>query len=45
MGGEGEGCRRRVGERGQNKLWDMGAMGFNTGEGLRVKGVRVGMSR
>jgi hypothetical protein len=32
-----------VGERGKNKLWDRRAMGFNTGEGWRVKGMRVGM--
>jgi hypothetical protein len=27
----------------QNKLWDRGAMGFSTGEGWRVKRMRVGM--
>jgi hypothetical protein len=43
MGREGEGWQKRVGERGQNKLWDRGAMGFSTGVGWRVKGVREGM--
>jgi hypothetical protein len=33
----------RLGERGQNKLLDRGAMGFSTGEGWREKGVRVRM--
>jgi hypothetical protein len=43
MGGEGEGWGKIVCERGQNKLWDRGTMGFSTGEGWRMKGVRVGM--
>jgi hypothetical protein len=38
---EGEGWGKRVGKRGKNKLWDRGAMGFSTGEGWRVKGMRV----
>jgi hypothetical protein len=32
-----------VGEKGQSKLLERVAMGFSTGEGGRVKGVRVGM--
>jgi hypothetical protein len=43
MGEEDEGWGRRVGEREQNKLLEGGAMGSSTGEGWRVKGVRVGM--
>jgi hypothetical protein len=39
MGGEGEGERR------QNKLLGKRAINFSTGEGGRVKGVRVGMRR
>jgi hypothetical protein len=34
-----------VGKKGQNKLLGRGAMDFSTGEGGRVKGVRVGMRR
>jgi hypothetical protein len=30
-----------VGQRGQNELLERGAMGYSTGEGWRVKGVRV----
>jgi hypothetical protein len=43
MGGEGEDWGKRFGERGQKELLERGAMGFSTGEGWRVKGVRVGM--
>jgi hypothetical protein len=43
MGGEGEGCEKRMGERGQNKLWDRAAMVFSTGEGWRLNWVRVEM--
>jgi hypothetical protein len=32
-----------MGNRGQNKLLDKGAMGFSTVEGWRVKGLKVGM--
>jgi hypothetical protein len=39
------GWGKRVGERGQNDLLDKGAMSFSTGEGWRVKGLRVGMRR
>jgi hypothetical protein len=44
-GGDSEGCGKRVGERGQNELLERGAMGFSTGEGGRVKGMRVGLRR
>jgi hypothetical protein len=43
IGGEGVGWRNRVGEQEQNELLKRGAMGFSTGEGWRVKRVRVGM--
>jgi hypothetical protein len=43
MGGEGEDWGKRFGERGQKELLERGAMGFSTGKGWRVKGVRVGM--
>jgi hypothetical protein len=43
MGLKGEGWGKRVGEKGQNELLQRGAMAFRTGEGGRVKGVRVGM--
>jgi hypothetical protein len=43
MGGEGEGWGKSVGEKGQNKLLERGAMGFSTGEGGRVKEVIVRM--
>jgi hypothetical protein len=43
MGGNIEGWGKRGAERGQNKLWDRGAMDFSTGDGWRVKGVRVGI--
>jgi hypothetical protein len=43
MGGEGEDWGKRVGEKGQNELLDRGGMGFSTGEGWRVKRVRVGI--
>jgi hypothetical protein len=45
MGGEGEGSGKRVGDMGQNMLLGRGAMDFSTGEGERVKEVRVGMRR
>jgi hypothetical protein len=32
-----------LGERGKKVLLERGIMSFNTGEGWRVKGVRVGM--
>jgi hypothetical protein len=32
-----------VGEKGQSELLERGAIGFNTREGGKVKGVRVGM--
>jgi hypothetical protein len=41
--GKGEGLGKRVGEKGQNKLLVRGAMDVITGEGGRVKGIRVGM--
>jgi hypothetical protein len=44
MGGEGEGWGKSVGEK-ENELLGRGAMDFSTGEGRRVKGVRVGMRR
>jgi hypothetical protein len=44
MGGEGEG-RGRVGEKGHNKLLVRRAMHLSTGEGGRVKGMRVCMRR
>jgi hypothetical protein len=44
MGGQGEGWGKRVGEKRQNKLLG-GAMDFSTGEGGRVKWMRVGMRR
>jgi hypothetical protein len=34
-----------VGKKEQNKFLEMGAMDFSTGEGVRVKEVRVGISR
>jgi hypothetical protein len=34
-----------MGEKGQNKLSGRRAIDFSTGEGGRVKGVRVGMRR
>jgi hypothetical protein len=43
MGGDGEGWGKRVCERAQNKLWDREAVGLSTGEGWRVKGLRVEM--
>jgi hypothetical protein len=43
MGGEGEGWGKRVVEKGQKDLLEREAIGFSTGEGGRVKGVRVGM--
>jgi hypothetical protein len=43
MGGKGEGWGKRVGEKQQNQLLGKGAMDFNTVEGIRVKGMRVGM--
>jgi hypothetical protein len=43
MGGEGVGLGKRVGEKGQNELLGRGAMDFSTGEGGRVKGMRVEM--
>jgi hypothetical protein len=44
MGGEGEGWGKSVGEKGQNKLLERGAMGFSTREGWRMNRVRVVMS-
>jgi hypothetical protein len=43
MRGEGDCCRNRVGEKGQNEFLGKGAMDFSAGEGGRVKRVRVGM--
>jgi hypothetical protein len=43
MGGECEGCGKRVGEKGQSKLLGREGMDFSTGEGGRVKGMRVRM--
>jgi hypothetical protein len=43
MGREGEGWGKLVGEKGQNELLDRREIGFNTGEGQKVKGVRVGI--
>jgi hypothetical protein len=43
MGGEDEGWGKKVCERGQNELLNRGAMGFSTGEGWKVKRVRIGM--
>jgi hypothetical protein len=43
MGGEGEGWKKREGEKRQNDLLERRAVSFSTGEGCRVKGVRVGM--
>jgi hypothetical protein len=40
---EGEVWGMRVDKKGQNELLEKGTMGFSTGEGGRVKGVRVGM--
>jgi hypothetical protein len=37
MGGEGEGWRKRVDEKGQNEFLERGAMGFNSGDGGRVE--------
>jgi hypothetical protein len=45
IGGEGEGWGNRVGEKGQNELLGRGAMDFSTGEGGRVKRMRMGMRR
>jgi hypothetical protein len=45
MGGEGEGWGKRVVEKGKNKLFGRQAMNFSTGEGGRVKGIRVGMRK
>jgi hypothetical protein len=41
--GDGDNWGKRVGEEVQNELLERGAMGFRTGEGGRVKGMRVGM--
>jgi hypothetical protein len=41
MSGQGD----RVSEKGQNDLLGSREMDFSTGEGGRVKGVRVGMRR
>jgi hypothetical protein len=45
MGGEGEGWGKRVGEKGQNELLGKRAMDFSTGEGGRVKGIRIRMRK
>jgi hypothetical protein len=45
MGGEGEGWGKKVCEKGQNKLLGRGVMDFSTGEGGRVKRIKVGMRR
>jgi hypothetical protein len=44
-GGEGEDWVKRIGEMEQNELLGRGAMDFSTGEGGRVKGIRVRMRR
>jgi hypothetical protein len=45
MGGESEGLGQRLVEKGQNELLRRGTIYFSTGEGGRVKGLRVGMRR
>jgi hypothetical protein len=42
MGREGVGWGKKVGEKGQNKFLGRVAMDVSTGEGRRVKGMRVG---
>jgi hypothetical protein len=44
MRGRGE-VGERVGEKGQNELLGRRTVDFGTGEGGKVKGVRVGMRR
>jgi hypothetical protein len=45
MAGECDGWGKRVDEKGQNKFLGRGAMDFSTGEGERMKVVRVRMRR
>jgi hypothetical protein len=40
---EGEGCGKRVGNKGKKKLMEREAVGFSTGEEGRVIGETVGM--
>jgi hypothetical protein len=45
MGGDGEGLGKRVCERSRMSYWGGEQMDFSTGEGERVKKIRVGMRR
>jgi hypothetical protein len=45
MGGKSEGWEKRVSEKGQNEFLVWRTMDISTGEGGRVKGMRIGMRR